>query len=41
MGLVISFWRGRKRNGMRNSWWVDKDGDNDYTVKKFKEIKKS
>jgi hypothetical protein len=27
-------WRGVRRNGMKNSWRVGQEGDNDWTVRK-------
>jgi hypothetical protein len=32
-----SSWRQGKRNGMKNCWRVDLEGDNDWTTKKIKD----
>jgi hypothetical protein len=34
-----SYWRWGRKNGPRNCWTAEQDGDNDWTVKKIKDKK--
>jgi hypothetical protein len=36
VGVGTLSWRWWQRNGMRNSWMADWEGDNDWTEKKIK-----
>jgi hypothetical protein len=35
--MCTSSWKQERRNGMRNCWRVDREGDNNWTIREIKE----